>query len=90
MMSSTGSIRPEHTSLPMRDHGNLLKDKYAAQYEMRKVRPRVGNRGRYGPASQNISADWPRHWPRLAEAGRGWPRLVEAGRGWPRLEAAPR
>jgi len=23
-------------------------------------------------------ADWPRGWPRLAEAGRGWPRLAEA------------
>ena len=31
-------------------------------------------------ASQNIST----------EAGRGWPRLAEAGRGWPRLEAALR
>uniref|UniRef100_A0A7S0EC39 Uncharacterized protein n=1 Tax=Phaeocystis antarctica TaxID=33657 RepID=A0A7S0EC39_9EUKA len=39
MMSSVGSIRPEHTSLPMRDHDNLLKDKYAAQYEVRKVVP---------------------------------------------------
>ena len=94
MMSSTGSIRPEHTSLPMRDHGNLLKDKYAAQYEMRKVRTRVGNRGRYGPASQNISADGRgtgRGWPRLVEAGRGtgrgWPRLAEAG-GRPELDLA--
>ena len=64
MMSSVGSIRPEHTSLPMRDHDNLLKDKYAAQYEVRKVRPHVETGA--GMAGQ------PEHLCQLAEAGRGW------------------
>jgi hypothetical protein len=74
MMSSTGSVRPEHTSLPMRDHDNLVKDKYAAQYELRKVRPHVETEPGVAKASQNTC--------QLAEAGRGWPRLAEAGRGW--------
>ena len=74
MMSSTGSVRPEHTSLPMRDHDNLVKDKYAAQYELRKVRPHVETEPGVAKASQNTC--------QLAGAGRGWPRLAEAGRGW--------
>ena len=64
MMSSVGSIRPEHTSLPMRDHDNLLKDKYAAQYEVRKVRPHV--------ETETGMAGQPEHLCQLAEAGRGW------------------
>jgi hypothetical protein len=70
MMSSTGSVRPEHTSLPMRDHDNLVKDKYAAQYELRKVRPHVETEPGVAKASQNTC--------QLAEAGRGWPRLEAA------------
>ena len=46
MMSSTSSIRPEHTSLPMRDHDDLVKDRYAAQYELRKVAPPEDERAR--------------------------------------------
>ena len=76
-MSSTGSVRPEHTSLPMRDHDNLVKDKYAAQYELRKVRPHVETEPGVAKASQNTC--------QLAEAGRGWPRLAEAG-GRPELD----
>ena len=66
MMSSTGSVRPEHTSLPMRDHDNLVKDKYAAQYELRKVRPHVETEPGVAKASQNTC--------QLAEAG-GRPEL---------------
>jgi len=54
----------------MRDHDNLVKDKYAAQYELRKVRPHVETEPGVAKASQNTC--------QLAEAGRGWPRLEAA------------